>query len=230
MSATNRGADRARLDYYPTPSWAVRRFLEAAPMPAGRWVEPCAGDGAIIRAVSRADVEWTAIEIRRECRESLDASGATHVIIDDALHDGRRSVTRPRFEVMLTNPPFTLAMEFIEWGFRAANIVAVLLRLNFLASVRRNEFMRRHPPDVFVLPDRPSFTGSGTDSIEYAWFLWPSVRRRQHGRLAVLPATPRTERSRNDSIAATQSNNLASHGPSRRGNAMRRLRQDASDQ
>lgn len=32
--------------------------------------------------------------------------------------------------------------------------------------------MRSHTPDIYVLPNRPSFSGKGTDSIEYAWFVW----------------------------------------------------------
>ena len=48
MSATNRGAVRNEHDFYPTPAWCVHRLLEAVPLPAGRWLEPCVGDGAKI--------------------------------------------------------------------------------------------------------------------------------------------------------------------------------------
>ena len=52
--------------------------------------------------------------------------------------------------------------------------------------------MRAKPPDVFVLPDRPSFTGEGSDSADYAWFVWPSTIRA--ARFQVLKATPLAER------------------------------------
>lgn len=32
--------------------------------------------------------------------------------------------------------------------------------------------MRANPPSLFVTPKRPSFTNGGTDSADYAWFVW----------------------------------------------------------
>jgi hypothetical protein len=56
-------------------------------------------------------------------------------------------------------------------------------------------------PDVFVLPNRPSFRPSKrgiftTDSIEYAWFMWGEEpgRYRSEGRMSVLNTTPKEER------------------------------------
>ena len=76
MSSTNRGGKRQDLDVYPTPAWVVDRLLEVVDFPGGRWLEPCAGDGAIMRAVNawRADVRWDACELRAECTPALDAS------------------------------------------------------------------------------------------------------------------------------------------------------------
>ena len=71
--------------------------------------------------------------------------------------------------------------------------VVLLLRLNFLGTRGRAAFMRRHPPAVYVLPDRPSFTGKGTDSIEYAWFVWPRERR-EAGTIRVLATTDKDQR------------------------------------
>lgn len=89
MTATGRGAERVDLDAYPTPSWCVRRLLEAVDLPlelpaergtlthgtrGARWLEPCAGDGAIIRAANAyctaagkaAEIFWHANELRPE--------------------------------------------------------------------------------------------------------------------------------------------------------------------
>lgn len=64
MSATGRSDVRRLDDFYATPAWCVRRLLEGVNPPGGLWLEPCAGDGAIIRAVEemRADVKWHAVE------------------------------------------------------------------------------------------------------------------------------------------------------------------------
>jgi hypothetical protein len=199
MSATNRGLTRrAADDNYPTPAWCVHRLLEAAHLPAGRWLEPTAGSGAIVRAVRERlpGIEWTAVELRPECRDSLEVGAGPEgrVVVHDLLTLTAGDLAPP-FDVAITNPPYALAQQVIERCLPLAGVVAMLLRLNFLASRTRAPFMRSQPPDVYVLPDRPSFTGGGrTDSIEYAWFVWPSVRARQHGELRVLAATPVDQR------------------------------------
>jgi len=75
MSATGRGRERDEHDFYETPAWCVHRLLEAVPqLPGGAWLEPCAGKGAIIRAVNevRKDpIHWTAVEIDPSHRDDL---------------------------------------------------------------------------------------------------------------------------------------------------------------
>lgn len=191
MSSTNRGSNRGggADDFFATPLWAVRRLLEACPLPAGAWLEPGAGSGNIIRAVNarRSDVRWTAIEKRPEEERHLRGlPNVERVVIADYLSIR----TSRRFDVAITNPPFVLAQEFIEKSLTLAVHVVMLLRLNFLASGKRAEFMRAHPPDVYVLPNRPSFTPNGrTDSIEYAWMHWRSDTLRPAGELVVLEPT-----------------------------------------
>lgn len=74
-------------------------------------------------------------------------------------------------------------------------MVVALERLNFLEGEARNAWLREQAPDVYVLPNRPSFTGDGTDSIAYAWFVWPAGQHdRTSGRLEILPSTPAAER------------------------------------
>lgn len=100
------------------------------------------------------------------------------------------------FDVVITNPPYSLAMPVIEQALALeTQFIVMLLRLNFLASGGRADFMRTHAPDVYVLPNRPSFSGTGTDSIEYAWFVWHGRRRRARGTVHVLAATSANERA-----------------------------------
>ena len=189
MSSTNRGRARVSYDDYPTPAWCVRRLVEAVDLPDGRWVEPCAGHGSIISAIDRR-VDWTAVEIRPECREPLELLASQAYI-----RDFRNASLGTDYDVCITNPPYNLAMEAVLWGTRAARITVMLLRLNFLGSAKRSDFMAHVAPDVYVLPNRPSFTGKGTDSIEYAWFVWRrATLLRRCGKIQVLAATPRSER------------------------------------
>lgn len=185
MSSTGRGP---RLggddDFYVTPAWAVHRLLEAVDLPGGTWVEPAAGNGAIVRAVdayhtrntSPRRVNWHAWEIREEESAALLETRATFRIADFLAHADEPVVD---VTVCIGNPPYSLAQEFIEKAraqFPNA-IVCFLLRLNFVGSEKRAAFMRANPPDIATLPNRPSFTGGPTDSIEYGWFMWrPGAR------------------------------------------------------
>lgn len=198
MSSTNRGGQRSEADFYPTPAWCVRRLIEAADLPGGRWLEPAAGRGDIIRAVDeiRSDVAWTAVELRAECRDALAAATGS----PREVHISDFTMLTPRevgsVDVVITNPPYSIGMEMLKHALTMhATRVVMLLRLNFLASAARAPFMREHAPDVYVLPNRPSFSGRGTDSIEYAWFVWHPSEQRMHGRIQVLPVTPPAERS-----------------------------------
>jgi hypothetical protein len=192
MSATNRGRTRAAHDEYATPPWPVHRLLEAVSLPSGRWLEPSAGRGAIIRAVRqvRNDVCWIACERQERHEGRLQA-------LAPLVHDGDFLELSPgRFDVVIGNPPYDQALDFVTRALPLAPVVVFLLRLNWLASAARNALMRSHAPDVYVLPDRPSFRGGGSDSTEYAWFVWHGDARRAAGTVQVLAMTPPAERLR----------------------------------
>ena len=198
MSSTGRGPRLGgQEDFYVTPAWCVDRLLEVwHPTERGTWLEPAAGNGAIIRAAKalRPDVYWAAVEVREEERAALAATGAT-VQIGDFLEAAPISDV----SAVIGNPPFAMAMEFVQ---RALAVypnarVAFLLRLNFAGSEERGAFMRRFPPTVYVLPNRPAFANGKTDSCEYAWFAWPrgEHRERDDGHFRVLASTPKGERT-----------------------------------
>jgi hypothetical protein len=87
MSSTGRSAVRREADYYPTPSWVTRAILQHLPI-AGSVLEPCAGDGAIVRELLAAGAEVDAIELDPERALACAASsnnGSADVIEADAL-------------------------------------------------------------------------------------------------------------------------------------------------
>jgi len=186
MSATGRnlpGAERLADDFYATPPWCVTALLHGCNLPGGQWLEPTAGDGAITGEVlrRRADVEWHLVESRAEelrcgggllsrmLRPDFPLDRVSSIEIRDFL---TMPVPTKRFDVALGNPPFNLALEVIQHALKMSNVVCMLLRINFLASQKRAEWMRVNTPSIYVLPKRPSFTGGKTDATEYAWFCW----------------------------------------------------------
>ncbi len=195
MSAAGRCTDRIPHDAYTTPPWPVHRLLEAVKLPGGLWVESCAGDGSIIRAVNqvRSDVEWMAIELRGETKGPLQELVhpsrlwiGCDLLSDVHLpQDLRRQLGFEDVRVCISNPPYSLAEEIIRRQLEIFPnaIVVDLLRLNFYAGAgddelkrAKRDWMAQWRPGVRVLPNRPSFRisakGSSSDSCDYGWYTW----------------------------------------------------------
>jgi hypothetical protein len=152
-------------DFFPTPPAVTRAFIEEVPLPDGLWCEPCVGDGHIIKAVGPRE-GWATYDIRDVERPEL--SDHHESAYDFLEHDESL-----RFDVIITNPPFYLAEEIVRKALSCATHVAMLLRLAFLETRKREAFHAEHPSDVHVLSRRPSFMANGaTDSSAYAWFHW----------------------------------------------------------
>jgi DNA-directed RNA polymerase subunit RPC12/RpoP len=163
MSATNRGAVRNEADFYKTPDKTIDLFFDNFTLTSGMILEPCAGDGAIIKAIVRAiqknnwDYRYIiANEIRAEERDNLINSGADLVVISDFIKDGKITDA----STIISNPPYSLAQEVIEHCFEIAPNaeVIMLLRLNFLGSGKRKSFFNKYPvTQLYTLSERPSF-------------------------------------------------------------------------
>lgn len=206
MSSTSRGGQRSEADAYDTPAFAVHRLLDELILPQGMWLEPAGGTGCLIRAVndyrqqhSQYPVDWRVIELRKECRPALDlvTLHRDHVVIASAL-SGADPFREEHPKVIITNPPFSLAEEFLEAGFRyQPEVLVLLLRLNFLGSAKRARLLKDRMPDVYVLPNRISFDNRGTDSVEYAWMVFhPREPHRGKGIVKILDTCPLEERKR----------------------------------
>jgi hypothetical protein len=93
-------------------------------------------------------------------------------------------------DLILTNPPFSLAQSFIDHSIEQAQTVMMLLRINYLGSISRHDWWKLNSPtSLFVLSKRPSFTGRGTDATDYAWYVWDKTSRIAPGVHFVTPPT-----------------------------------------
>jgi hypothetical protein len=181
MSSTNRGAERHPDDFYETPGWCVKALLKACPLPSGVWLEPAYGTGAIVKAATEAHkgyIDWFVNDLNIRWLDDPKISYYNYKYDAEGLSgDGL-------CDVVITNPPYNQAMEFVQGAMKDGKVVVMLLRLNWLASKGRNAFLREHTPSIYVLPRRPSFgpnakhfaegkfDAKDTDSCEYAWFVW----------------------------------------------------------
>jgi hypothetical protein len=160
MSATNRGAIRNERDFYATPEWAFAPIVPMLPHDVNFW-EPACGDGRLVRMLSESGRSAAGADL-------LPHGYAEGFQVGNFLEDTTRR------EFIITNPPFSLAFDFVRHAANLAPEVLMLLRLNFLGAVSRAEWFRAHEPSaLFMITPRPSFTnGGGTDSCEYAWIYW----------------------------------------------------------
>jgi hypothetical protein len=154
--------------------WAAREGISLV-------VDPCAGEGAILRVAAAEGFRVGGIELREECRPKLDALIPGGAIYGDALAPGGmaaelRNVLRfVPGGAIITNRRFSVAQVFFE-TCRYGRMSVWLLRLNFPAS-QRAAWLRGdgRPSNVLVLGDRRSRWGH--DSCEYA-VVWPGLGAR----------------------------------------------------
>jgi hypothetical protein len=195
MSSTKRGGARSPHESYPTPHWVLARLLDKQVLPVGNWLDAGAGAGALIEATSAhpaygPKVRWTASEVNAEHASTLHLlTGRTPLIGNFCT----TPLPTTPFDVVISNPPFSLATEFLHVARQHATNVCFLLRLNYLSGAERSLWLTADCPDVYVIPDRPSFTPDGqTDSTSYAWMVWHGYHlgKRASGRVEVLASTP----------------------------------------
>lgn len=183
MSATNRGSERKLYDLYETPEEVTRDFLfNHFEGDFKNILEPCAGSGKMIMPLRKRfpDAEITAMEkYAMGWNKHLAPKGASSGISGVDFRDMQGA----DFDLIFTNPPYSIATEIIEHALKTwpKATVVMLLRLNFLGSQARHEWWQHHlPTEIHILSKRPSFTGKGTDATEYAWFVWrPGVKEQK---------------------------------------------------
>lgn len=102
------------------------------------------------------------------------------MIIDDFL---KHDFGEEKFDLIIGNPPYSLALEFTEKCLSLLSDegkLVFLLRTAFLESKKRYGFWQREPlSELYVLSKRPSFTGKGTDATSYSWFVWDKSKDTQ---------------------------------------------------
>lgn len=139
VTAGNHAGPRSQrgLDRYETPTCAIEALLRVEPLPKGIW-EPCAGGGNIVAA--------------------LEAHGH-RVVANDLAQDGidfrgwRKAP--PGSEAILTNPPFSLAADFVRHGLELVPKVVILERTQFLESQARADlFDARKLVRVWIFRNR----------------------------------------------------------------------------
>lgn len=103
--------------------------------------------------------------------------GFEHTIVSDFLQLKEVCVDCD----IITNPPYSLAKEFVEHAMDLVSDtkVAMFLKLTFLESSKRLELFKKYPPKtIYVFSKRVKCAKNGifndkeSSAIAYAWFVW----------------------------------------------------------
>jgi hypothetical protein len=187
MPAAPKKNKRRDADFYETPTWCTEALFTHLDIPRDAVVvEPCAGFGAISSVIKEHNpdcklIQQELIQFRQRNVglgrwipiENTKLQQYGDVTFGDFLLDLNVDTT---VEYVITNPPFSLAQEFVftcRKKYPNAEII-MLLPFSFLGSAKRYRWWTQNPPNKFsILSDRPSFTNDGkTDSSVYAWYHW----------------------------------------------------------
>jgi hypothetical protein len=171
---------RDERDYYPTPYELALKSLETFrythPKKKMFILDPGAGDGVWGRAASVVYPDSYIYGVEN------DMSRAIPNPVEYSVWDTRDYLLldlEPTFDLVIGNPPYKYAEEFVRKSYdllEPNGHILFLLRLAFLEGQNRYKEMfdkELRPVHVWVLPRRPSFTENRkTDSTAYAIYVW----------------------------------------------------------
>ena len=164
QSIVGTSAGRPEGDFYPTPPEATLALLAKEKFEGPIW-EPACGDGAISKVLEDAGYTvWSSDLIDRGYGE------APH----DFLTSDRSAGD------IITNPPFTLAQEFVDKALSCTSgKVVMLCKLVFLEGQKRKAFFESTPlARVHVFSKRVQFYREGvrgtkgSSMMAFCWLVW----------------------------------------------------------
>jgi hypothetical protein len=164
--------ERQQVDYYATDPATILPLLEREGFASQIW-EPACGEGHLSKELERVG----------KAVRSTD-------LIDRGYGEGNIDFLM-QFDPcdcdIITNPPYSLAQEFVEHALflqdksEVENLkTAMFLKLTFLEGKQRKKMFEKHPPcKVYVFSSRQQCAKNGefnkdknSTAIAYAWYVW----------------------------------------------------------
>ncbi len=175
-SRKNIRARAKRYEVFRTPAYCYELLFDRHPeWFVGRGFDPAAGDGRMIREIMRRGnlCPHFINDIREEERPALiDCGEAT-------IGDYLTMVDPPACDFLVTNPPFTKAMEFVQKArTHVSGPICILQSIQWLGSQKRSAwFDNAGLAHMLILPRRPQWEVDSGDRVksnvwDYAWFVF----------------------------------------------------------
>ena len=176
LAGGNPKNERAENDFYATDPKAVEMLMDRYKFNEGSFLEPCVGNGNISSTIKEKFPNSQVVGI------DLVDRGYPNTII----HDFITYETEEKFDNIITNPPYSLGMEFVEKGMELLNDngkMAMFLKIQFLEGAKRTEMFEKYPPKyIYVFTKRMATWNNGQPADEkgkrwattmcHAWFIW----------------------------------------------------------
>ena len=186
LAGGNPKNERVEHDFYATDPVAVEKLLSQYSINGTEVLEPCIGNGNIanaLRTFYNNTLNITGVDI-------VDR-GYPGTIVQDFL----TWETDNKYDCIITNPPFSLAKEFVEKGMTLLNEgvieedgypngqLIMFLKIQFLEGEKRKELFDRYPPKyIYVFRNRMATWNNGqpldpsgkrwATTMCHAWFVW----------------------------------------------------------
>ena len=176
LAGTSTTRERVDNDYYATPTTSTEALLEEVQF-KGSFLEPCIGGGHIAEVIKRYYPDEVLYGM-----DLVDRGYPRTIVADFLEYDFKDR----KFDNIITNPPYSLAQEFLEKGMIVLNEngkIAMFLKIQFLEGAKRKEMFSKYPPKyiyVFTKRQNPWRNGSPVDekgkpwssTMCFAWFVW----------------------------------------------------------
>jgi hypothetical protein len=188
---------RVVAEYYREPEWAVRGLLDVQTFTSPSW-DPACGSGTIPRVFAGAGITCFGTDlINRGC----SYFNGEHDFLKGAAPGG----VPDTWQSIVTNPPFSLAEEFLKQALAMAqHKVALLLRLSWMEGQKRRWVWNETPlAAIHPFASRVSMPPANVDvkakggAVAFAWFVWDLGWPRSGGAY-LPPIVTRIERGPND--------------------------------
>lgn len=159
IAGGNTAYKRVESDFYPTPPEATQALLNFLKLPEGQTIwEPACGEGHMVEVMQKNNLHVIGTDIQMGV-DFLEAEAPDGV------------------DWIITNPPFSLAEQFIRKRAEHGVPFAMLLKSQYWHAARRVALFSTIPP-AYVLPLtwRPDFMfkqrGKGSPLMDVNWCVW----------------------------------------------------------
>lgn len=177
LAGTSTTRDRVENDYYATAYESTISLMDVEEFIGNSFLEPCVGGGHIAEVIKKYYPNSKIYGCDLVNRGYKDTK-----VCDFLTYDFKDK----KFDNIITNPPYSLAQEFLEKGMDVINNngkIAMFLKIQFLEGAKRRRMFKEFPPKyiyVFTKRQNPWRNGSPVDekgkpwssTMCFAWFIW----------------------------------------------------------